>query len=134
MDFFDRYSLNYLPVCRTCLQLPMEVRYGNGPQNNINIQTMLMNLNLVLIILMIKNSLSVYGFYERRLNMRGTRFIKTIAALVFAAILVTCIPFKLFADSLPRSVSLEASEGVTAEFAIENSWAGYFNGYSYNNK
>ena len=38
---------------------------------------MLMNLNLVLIILMIKNSLSVYGFYERRLNMRGTRFIKT---------------------------------------------------------
>ena len=58
--------------------------------------------------------------------MRGTRFIKTIAALVFAAILVTCIPFKLFADSLPRSVSLEASEGVTAEFAIENSWAGYF--------
>ena len=53
------------------------MRYGNGPQNNINIQTMLMNLNLVLIILMIKNSLSVYGFYERRLNMRGTRFIKT---------------------------------------------------------
>ena len=76
IDFFDRYSLNYLPVCRTCLQLPMEVRYGNGPQNNINIQTMLMNLNLVLIILMIKNSLSVYGFYERRLNMRGTRFSK----------------------------------------------------------
>ena len=38
---------------------------------------MLMNLNLVLIILMIKNSLSVYGFYERRLNMRGTRIIKT---------------------------------------------------------
>jgi len=83
---------------------------------------------------MIMDRLITYKFYERRLNMRGTRIIKTIATLVFAAILVTCIPFKLFADSLPRSVSLEASEGVTAEFAIENSWAGYFNGYSYNNK
>jgi hypothetical protein len=66
--------------------------------------------------------------------MLKKRAIKTLASIVFESILVTCIPFKLFADSLPQSVSLEASEGVTAEFAIENSWAGYFNGYSYNNK
>ena len=66
--------------------------------------------------------------------MLKKRAIKTLASIVFESILVTCIPFKLFADSLPRSVSLEASEGVTAEFVIENSWAGYFNGYSYNNK
>src|SRR5574344_1587962 len=60
--------------------------------------------------------------------MLKKRAIKTLASIVFESILVTCIPFKLFADSLPQSVSLEASEGVTAEFAIENSWAGYFNG------
>ena len=66
--------------------------------------------------------------------MLKKRAIKTLASIVFESNLVTCIPFKLFADSLPRSVSLEASEGVTAEVAIENSWAGYFNGYSYNNK
>ena len=50
--------------------------------------------------------------------MLKKRAIKTLASIVFESILVTCIPFKLFADSLPRSVSLEASEGVTAEFTV----------------